>query len=446
MPHPIRFEHLLIGLLVYLVLRNLWDKYRTLREKRKKKGKKGPRREWKARNPKQCPACRAGVCLPALHPRRQVTAWKQVRSTRGRKKGIHTHGHCCLNPSCAYFRITDAAIHALVGNGKEGIHKDIQLLRCQACRRGFSSRRNTPLYYLKTAVEQIEMCLWLLAEGVDTSVLVRFTGHVDATISRWLTRAGQHSAGLHQALFVDLEVEYLQVDELKAPIVGDRENWLWAAIEPVSKIVPAIHIGKRSNDDAMVFIHTLVLCLAPGCVPAFTSDGLRQYFYALTAHFGSWRWPDSQRAWVVSSNLLYGQLVKRRNKKKDDGLSFIITRMKIGRRRDLVQRLRLLGLTDTIQTAIIERFNLTIRHGVAALARRTWSKARSNEVLYLHVQWWRGYYHLSRPHEALSLRVPGLQRRYRQRTPAIAAGITNRIWSVGDILKRPVVLPEGGAC
>ena len=60
--------------------------------------------------------------------------------------------------------------------------------------------------------------------------------------------------------------------------------------------------------------------------------------------------------------------------------------MKIGRRRDLVQRLRSLGLTDTIQTAIIERFNLTIRQGVAALARRTWSKAHSNELLYLHVQ------------------------------------------------------------
>ena len=132
--------------------------------------------------------------------------------------------------------------------------------------------------------------------------------------------------------------------------------------------------------------------------------------------------PVSQRAWVVSSKLLYGQMVKRRNKRKDDGLSFIITRMKIGKRINLIQRLRLLGLSDTIQTAIIERFNLTIRHGVAALARRTWSKARSNETLYLHVQWWRGYYHLSRVHESLRVRVPGLKRKYRQRTPAIAAG------------------------
>ena len=246
-------------------------------------------------------------------------------------------------------------------------------------------------------------------------------------------------------MFVDLELDYLQIDELKAPLVGEKENWLWAAIDPLSKIVPVLHIGKRSNDDAMIFIHSLVLCLAPGCVPAFTSDGLRQYFYALTAHFGYWGYPDKEWKWIVSDLLLYGQMVKRRNKKKNDGQSFIITRMKIGKRSDLVERLRSLDLTGTIQTAIIERFNLTLRHGVAPLRRRTWSKAHSNEVLYLHVQWWRAYYHFARGHETLRVRIPGLGRRYRPRSPSMAAGITDHIWSVGDLLRMPVVT-EGGIC
>jgi hypothetical protein len=78
--------------------------------------------------------------------------------------------------------------------------------------------------YLKTPPDRIDLCLWLLAEGVDVSVLVRFTGHVDATVTRWLLRAGQHSERLHNLLFVDLELDYLQVDELKAPIVGQKEN------------------------------------------------------------------------------------------------------------------------------------------------------------------------------------------------------------------------------
>ena len=44
------------------------------------------------------------------------------------------------------------------------------------------------------------MVLWLVAEGVDKAVMVRYTGHQDATIARWLERMGQHSEGLHNAL------------------------------------------------------------------------------------------------------------------------------------------------------------------------------------------------------------------------------------------------------
>jgi hypothetical protein len=128
----------------------------------------------------------------------------------------------------------------------------------------FSCRRNTPLYYLKTAHDRVEIVLWLLAKGVDVSVLVRYTGHVDATLTRWLVRAGTHSQRLHDRLFVDLKLPYLQVDELHAPV----------AIEPVSKIIPAIHLGTRRTEDAYRFIHDLSLRLAPGWVPAFTSDGL----------------------------------------------------------------------------------------------------------------------------------------------------------------------------
>jgi transposase InsO family protein len=116
-----------------------------------------------------------------------------------------------------------------------------------------------------------------------------------------------------------------------------------------------------------------------------------------------------------------------------------------GRRWQLFALLLELGFSATIQTAFIERLNLTIRQGVAPLGRRTWSLAKSNEYLLLHVHWWRAYYHFSRPHESLQVRVPGLRRRYRQRTPAMAADLTHRVWSVGDILHLPVV-PEGGVC
>ena len=96
----------------------------------------------------------------------------------------------------------------------------------------------------------------------------------------------------------------------------------------MTKIIPTVHLGGRTNQDAYQFIHDLRLRLAPDCIPAITSDGLRAYFFAITAHFGHW----IGGTWMVSSLLAYGQLVKRRNKKKGDGKPFTITRMKWGKR------------------------------------------------------------------------------------------------------------------
>jgi len=188
-------------------------------------------------------------------------------------------------------------------------------------------------------------------------------------------------------------------------------------------------------------VHDLKLRLAEDCIPAFTSDGLRAYFFAITAHFGEW----VGGTWVVSNLLAYGQLVKRRNKKRGDGKPFTITRMKGGKRWQLFQTLRELGFRETIQTAFIERVNLTIRQGIAPLSRRTWSLAKSQESLLIHVHWWRSFYHFSRPHQSLRIKVPGLKRRYQERTPAMAAGFTDHVWAVGELLSLPLVF-EGGAC
>jgi hypothetical protein len=75
-----------------------------------------------------------------------------------------------------------------LGSGGEG--RDIQTLQRQCCQTSFSTRRHTPLYYLKTRPDRVELDLWLLAEGMDSPVLVDFTGHVDATLSRRLNSAG----------------------------------------------------------------------------------------------------------------------------------------------------------------------------------------------------------------------------------------------------------------
>jgi hypothetical protein len=169
--------------------------------------------------------------------------------------------------------------------------------------------------------------------------------------------------------------------------------------------------------------------LAEGCTPIITTDGLRLYFYALTAHFGSWVTAGQRRRWQVDPRLLYGQLHKRYRHRR---LVRIRYQMACGSQRALQVALQTLGWSGQLQTAFVERLNLTVRQSVAALTRRTWATAQSAAGLQGHVEWWRAYYHFVRPHRSLC-------HHSRACTPAMAAGLTARRWTVADLLGDPCV-------
>ena len=120
--------------------------------------------------------------------------------------------------------------------------------------------------------------------------------------------------------------------------------------------------------------------------------------------------------------------------------------MRLGTEDALKATLQGLGFSGRLNTAFIERVNLTVRHGVAALARRTWATAQQSPHLVAHLEWWRAYYHFVRPHH--SLRVALVQprergdkkvaQRYRQRTPVMADGRTIRQWTACELLSCPL--------
>jgi hypothetical protein len=84
-----------------------------------------------------------------------------VRSKAAEERAIrgNTAGFACPNQQCQYFGITEAHIHALVGDGKHGQTEQIQTFRSPACCTTFSARRNTPLYRLKTPSQQVAVVL-----------------------------------------------------------------------------------------------------------------------------------------------------------------------------------------------------------------------------------------------------------------------------------------------
>ena len=133
--------------------------------------------------------------------------------------------------------------------------------------------------------------------------------------------------------------------------------------------------------------------------------------------------------WVVAPDLLYGQFRKIRVGYR---IKDFYTRMLWGTRAAMQQTLQAIELTGKIQTAYVERLNLTLRHLVPALHRRTRAIAHNIRTLRLRVALAAAYYNFCRPHQAL----PGVGKHYR--TPAMAAGVTDHRWKVREFVLRPV--------
>jgi IS1 family transposase len=204
-------------------------------------------------------------------------------------------------------------------------------------------------------------------------------------------------------LLHDLQCGHLQLDELVTRVrTFVHRVWVWVAVDASTKLITMVHLGRRKCDDAMLFVHGLMARLAAGCMPIITTNGLSAYLTAITAHFGRFSDEPGQRkpVWQVDPRLLYGRLHKVRQGRK---LKYAMTAV-----------------------------NLFLRETIAPLSRRTWSLAQTPARLAGYLDWVTGCYYLVRPHEAL--RLPTRRGYYRQRTPAMAAGISSRPWQIRDLL------------
>jgi hypothetical protein len=100
----------------------------------------------------------------------------------------------------------------------------------------------------------------------------------------------------------------------------------------------------------------------------------------------------------VEAGLIYGQVKKSYRRRKLVRVTHV---MRPGTEAAFKAVLQGLSPSGRVSTAFIERVNLTLRHGVAALARRTWATVQQSPHLLAHLEWWRAYYHFVRPHASL---------------------------------------------
>jgi hypothetical protein len=146
----------------------------------------------------------------------------------------------------------------LFGDGKHGHAERIQTFRGPACHTTFTARRDTPLYRLKTPSRQVAVVLSAFAEGLDPSAAERVFGYRQATITTWLSRAGEHAQALHEHSFCNLQFPHLQLDELRTRLRSSTQVlWLWLAIDPCTKLIPVLQLGPRTQNMAHTVIHSL---------------------------------------------------------------------------------------------------------------------------------------------------------------------------------------------
>jgi hypothetical protein len=216
-------------------------------------------------------------------------------------------------------------------------------------------------------------------------------------------------------------------------------------MDPVGKLILAVAGGDRTLAMAQRLVHQVPRVLAPYCAPLFLSDGLREYLTALVTHYGQWVQPERRHStgsqpkprWRPVPELRYAQVVKCYRRRRLVGVKH---RVIFGPAATVESILAQRGWK--INSAFIERLHLDCRPHVAAIGRRvnTWCKHEAG--LRQQLTLFHAYHNFVLPHASVRLPLPELEpvpetgaiKRWQPRTPALAAGLTDRVWSLREVL------------
>ena len=258
--------------------------------------------------------------------------------------------------------------------------------------------------------------LHMLCEGMSIRAITRLTGASKNTVAKLLVDAGKACAAYHDATVRNVKSARVQVDEIwsftyakqknvataKDAPEGAGDTWTWTALDADSKMILSYFVGGRDGECAMWFIDDLASRLANRV--QLTSDGHRAYLEAVEGAFGA----DVDYAQLVK---IYGPTISAPGRYSPAECT--------GIRKRTVE-----GKPDAghISTSYVERQNLTMRMHMRRFTRLTnaFSKKVENHAhaVALHMM----YYNFVRIHKTLRV------------TPAMAAGVSDRLWEIGDIV------------
>jgi IS1 family transposase len=377
--------------------------------------------------------------------------------TNRRPRSVDTSMHFCPHPECDYRGWL--GLNNLRANGHPSGGPWRQF-HCTSCHGYFLETHGTLFHGKQAAVELIVRVLACLAEGLGIRATARVFEVAPNTVLHWLVEAAEQLRAFSAYFLCDVYVNQLQLDELYAVLrevkAGSLSEeaaikrlecspyWVWTAMDPESKLLVVIDVGTRTLEMAQRVVHQVVQVLAPDCVPLFLTDGFREYMTALLTHFGRWIQPPRRQdpgpmpkpRWMPRPELLYAQVVKSYRRRRLVGVRH---RVVFGTQLAIEQVLATCGWT--INTSFVERLNLELRQRVAAIGRRVNTLCQGEAGLWDQLALFQVYHNFVLPHA--SLRQPLLRPRtngrgsakvWRPCTPAMAAGLTDHVWSLKEVL------------
>lgn len=340
-------------------------------------------------------------------------------------------------------------------------HWDAVRFECLACGQRVSARAGTAYAGIRTELSIYRRGARALAEGLSIRATGRLVEVDKDTVLHWLPILGRHGQGVLNYFFRNLHLVECQLDELwtfiykkeahltplekLAEVYGDA--WVWMAFSPIYKVVPAWVVGKRTLAHARRLVFRLKSA-TDGHIPFFTSDELPHYADALLDVYGQWihparhgtrgRFPKPRR--VPPPDLCYAVVVKER---ENGRVVKVTTRVVYGTAQRIAAALQASSVSRTINTYGVERNNLTVRQHSRRLGRKVNAFSKAPDYLEHQLTLAFAYYHFVIPHRGLRQRLSrplptkgrkGSYKKWKPVTPAMAAGLTDHVWTMDELL------------
>lgn len=307
----------------------------------------------------------------------------------------------------------------------------------------FAETVGTPFYRLHQPAELAVVVITLLCHGCPTQAVVAAFGLDERTVARWFARAGQHCQRVHEHLVEQgqLDLQHVQADELWGKQVGAKVWMALALAAPTRLWLGGVISGRR---DLTLITRLVQRVRACAVTPALLVcvDGLASY---VTAFLKVFREPirtgrRGRPRLVLPDGFQFAQVVKHAAKRHVIGVTRRVVRGTMG---GIEAVLTATATGTVINTAYIERLNATFRAHLAPLTRRGRAIARTEAALTAGMWLVGTAYNFCWPHASLRQLAPDhAPRKWRLRTPAMAAGLTDHCWSLDELLRFQIPSPR----